>query len=1064
MRFRMLGELAVADGDVDVPIRGTRQRALLLLLLVRARETVQAERLADELWGEAPPAGWANALQALVSKLRRALGAGSAALVTGPGGYRLDVADDQIDARSFESAAERGRAALVAGDAGPAAVLLAEALALWRGRALDGNDDEGVLRREAIRLEELRWAVLEDRCEADLRCGRSAELVAELEHLVAEAPLRERLHGSLMLALYRSGRQAEALRAFQTARDLLGEELGLDPGLELRALESAILAQDPSLDLAPVAVPPPAAPRRRTNVTAPLSSFVGRAADLDALGRLVASSRLVTVVGPGGAGKTRLAHEIGMRRQADEDVWMVELAALGDPAAITDAVILALGVADRSIVGGANLADDGAASAFDRVADHIDGRPTVLLLDNCEHVVSEAARVAEGLLRACPSLRIIATSREALAVGGETLWPIPPLSRSDATALFLDRAAAVGGLDSEPGDGDVTAIDELCRRLDGLPLAIELAAARTRALPVQQLAARLDDRFRLLTGGARTALPRQQTLRAVVEWSHDLLFSDEQLVFARLAVFAGGCTLEAAEAVCAGGPIDAMDVADILSHLVDKSLVIGDRSGGRARFRLLQTLALYGRERLAALDEADEVRTRHADHYGEICERGPAAFEGRGQAAWLAEAAAEADNIRTALAWRIEQGDAESALAIAGGLGWSFWLGGGGDEGVRLLDAALACPGEASVARRAHAMMWSSAVRANSGSGLDEAVALGERARELWRDVGDDRGRRDATTLLAGVHVMRGDRERAIELFDEATALYEVDDDDWSQAVATSAAGRAASIRGDLVAAEAFQHRCVAHFEAAGVLWAMAAVNSDIALIAEMRGDLDAAVTATEKALGAARAIGLSLPEAQLLARLGNLMLELGDSARAEALHTEALAVGEDRGAKLGVTFALVGRATMRRRAGRFDEAAALATEALTLYRAADAPIGVARALSVLGFVAEQQGRLDEARQFHQDALDLTHDRDPRLAAQALEGLAGVEAAEGDGRLAARLLGRAGQLRRESGGAPAGYPSDVERISEATMALLGEAAFSDAYQAGSSVPTEDLVGPGRVGA
>jgi len=397
---------------------------------------------------------------------------------------------------------------------------------------------------------------------------------------------------------------------------------------------------------------------------------------------------------------------------------------------------------------------------------------------------------------------------------------------------------------------------------------------------------------------------------------------------------------------------------------------------------------------------------------------------------------------------------------MAGGLGWSYWLTGGGDVGVRLLEAALACPGEASAACRALAMEWACAVRANSGLGLDDAVAQGEQAIELWREAGDDRGRRDAITLLAGVHVMRGDRARAIELFDEATALYQVDPGNWSQAVGLSTAGRAASLRGDLVEAEALQHRCVAHFEGAGVTWAVAAVNSDIALIAELRGDLDGAVVATQKALDAARLLGLALSEAQLLARLGNLMLELGDEARAEALHGEALVLGEESGATLGTTFALVGRATMRRRAGRLDEAAALATEAIGLYRSADAPIGVGRALSVLGFVAEQQGRLDEARRLHRDALDLVRDRDLRLAAQALEGLAGVEAAAGDGTRAAMLLGRAARLRSDAGGAPAGPASDVERITGAATALLGEAAFADAYTSGGPAPIDELVGPG----
>ncbi len=866
----MLGELEVVDDDVTLPIRGARQRALLLLLLIRARETVQAERLVDELWGDAPSVSGPNALQALVSKLRRNLGVGGGLLVTAEGGYRIEVADEAIDARVFIAMAARGRAALDQGEHDVAARELRDALSLWRGPALNGSDDAEPLRREALRLDELRWEALEDRLDADLRCGASGGLVAELEQAVGEAPLRERLHGFLMLGLYRAGRQAEALRAFHEARRVLGDELGLDPGPELQALEAAILSHDPVLDL-PVGRKRDST-TRRANLRSPLSTFIGREADRDALQQLVTEHRLTTVVGPGGAGKTRLAHEVGSLRRADEDVWMVELASVSDPVAVADAVATGMAVPDRPRSSTTGTAGSSDAPVLDRIVEYVGDRPTLVLLDNCEHVIDAAARVAEDLLQACPTLRVLATSRESLGIGGETLWPIPPMSPQDASALFIDRAGAAGGLDPDAG-ADLTILD-LCRRLDGLPLAVELAAARTRAIPVPQLASRLDDRFRLLTGGARTAMPRHQTLRAVVEWSYDLLFTDEQEVFDRLSVFAGGCSLGAAEAVCSGERVDPGDVADIVARLVDKSLVIADHSGGDVRYHLLQTLALYGSERLVATGGAADARSRHAAHYGEICGRGPAAFRGADQAAWLAEARRENHNIRAALAWHCERGEAEEAVAMAGGLAWIFWLTGGGDEGVRLLETALACPGTATVAARAFATMWTSAVMSNAGTGLDHAIELGEQALDLWQQVGDEQGRAEACALVGGVYAMRGDWERAIELFDESHALLDGYPDHWSQAVAASSAGRAAAFRGDLEAAGPLQHRCVAEFEAAGATWAVASVNSDIAQLADMRGDVESAVTGQRRKHSRPRGCSsLGLAEAHLLARLGNLAL-----------------------------------------------------------------------------------------------------------------------------------------------------------------------------------------------
>jgi predicted ATPase/DNA-binding SARP family transcriptional activator len=1044
----MLGQLEVADGDVDILIRGAKQRALLLLLLVRARETVQAERLADELWGDDPPAGGANALQALVSKLRRALGPLSSRLVTAQGGYRLDADDDEIDARCFAAAAAQGREALTTGDVGHAAAQLAVALGMWRGPALDGADDEGVLRREAVHLEEQRWSVLEDRCDADLRLGRHAELVGELEQLVAEAPLRERLHGFLMVALYRAGRQAEALRAFQAAREVLGEELGLDPGPELQELEAAILRQDPAL--LPAGRAGAREPSRRTNITEGLSRFIGREADLVTLGDLLAAHRLVTIVGPGGAGKTRLAQELA-RGQLEHDAFLVELAPVGDPTAVPDAVAVGIGLPEGGPTQG------GAPAALARLVEHLADRPSIVVMDNCEHLIGESARVVEHLLRQCPLLRILATSREALGLGGETIWPVPPLAIGDAIELFTDRAASAG---AAKGSLDATAIvEDVCTRLDGLPLAIELAAARARVIPVQQLADRLDDRFRLLTGGARTALPRQQTLRAVVEWSYDLLFDDERHVFELLSVFAGGCSLEAAEAVCAGDQIETEDVADLLAHLVDKSLVVADHVDGKARFHLLQTLALFGRERLAATKAANGARDRHAAHYLALAERGPAAFRGDDQVAWLAVIARETDNLRAALSWFIDQQDAEAAHRLVGGIGWMWWMGGNGEEGLRWFDSALSSTGSVDPRTRALVLAWACGVGTNSGHGVEVAINRGEEAVSLLREVGgDDRlSLADACQILALAHTRPAQHESALELFDEAAALNAGRDDGWSRAVGASAAGLAAGLRGDLQAALQHHLASMEHFEAIGAEWAVANVGSDIAQVVEARGDLDAAVAFTERAMLAARRLNLQMAEIQLGARLGNLLLCQGDVEGADALHEEAMALAEAVGSRVSYGVIFTGRAMVRWAQGRLEEAAEAAADALAVYRRTKLVTGQALSLALLGFTTERLGDSARAGELHSEALAASRQLgDARLVALALEGLAGVAVARGDHERGAALVGAAGHLR-DLNGAPSGPASDVERIRAALVDVLGQEQFEASRERGRQADIDELV-------
>src|SRR6266536_2527604 len=537
MEIRLLGPLEVRSQGRAVDVAGRRLRSLLAVLALQPGQVVAAERLIDLLWEEAsPPADPTNALQALVSRLRRALEAASSGewLASRPSGYLLAVEPDQVDALRFERLCRDGHEALAAGRHLQAAATLREALDLWRGPPL-------------------------------------ADLAAEM---------------------------------FATANATRLEEL--------RRGEEAILAQDPSLGAAPVAPervapgPPALARRGRSNLREPLTSFVGRKDELARILELLGQHRLVTLTGPGGVGKTRLSVEAARRLgrgldgggqangpgdaapDAPDAVWLVELAGLADGRLVALSVLGTLGLGERPRLdsdGPPHLAV-GAADAPDRLVAALERHRTLLVLDNCEHLAGPVATLAERLLAACPGVRVLTTSREPLRVPGEVRWPVPALpvppsglvrpeelASFAAARLFMERAAAAAP-GFAVGDGaDATAVAEVCRRLDGLPLAIELAAARVGALPPRELAARLDDRFRLLTAGARTALPRQQTLRAVVDWSWELLEAPERAALRRLSVFVDGCTLDAAETVCAGPDLPAVEVAEAIARLVDKSLV-----------------------------------------------------------------------------------------------------------------------------------------------------------------------------------------------------------------------------------------------------------------------------------------------------------------------------------------------------------------------------------------------------------------------------------------------------------------------------------------------------------
>ncbi|MFF2955337.1 BTAD domain-containing putative transcriptional regulator [Kitasatospora sp. NPDC057965] len=711
MHYGILGTTtAHHDDGTPVPLGGARLRALLAALALRQGRPVPADLLADEVWDAEPPQDSSAALQTLVGRLRRTIGRDRVG--SGPAGYWLT--DPVTDLAEFQRLATEGRGALDRGDHGEAAERLRAALALWRGPALaDLPDRTG----PATRLEAQREEVRRHRITADLGLGRAADLVAELAELCERQPLDEPLQYLMVRALHESDRTAEALRHYERTRRALAEELGVDPGRPLQSLHAELLSpvEAPAPTLAPASVRAPAPPASPPVATAPapsapvpparvagnlrgrLTSFVGRESDLAALRSTLAASRLVTLTGPGGSGKTRLSVEAGRLEQGaghwPDGVWLAELAPLERPDAVPGAVVSALGLRETVLHTSGSMVADVIDSRTDdpvrRLVEFCGRRRMLIVLDNCEHLIQSAADLAETLLTECPGLTVLATSREPLGVPGETVLPVEPLPDPVALRLLAERAAAARpGFDPRV---DPEACAEICRRLDGLPLAIELAAARLRVMTARQIADRLDGRFALLTAGSRTLLPRQQTLRAVVDWSWDLLGKQERAVLRRLAVFAGGWTLESAEPVCADGTeVPGEEVADLLLSLVDKSLLVADLDGdGPPRYRMLETIHEYAVERLAEAGETGETEGRHVRYFRELVRTAELNVHGPAQLHWLAVLEREHDNIRTALRRAVDHRDEDEALVLALGMSWYWSLRGYSREARRWYEAVL---------------------------------------------------------------------------------------------------------------------------------------------------------------------------------------------------------------------------------------------------------------------------------------------------------------------------------------------------------------------------------------
>ena len=791
IEFRILGSVEVVGDDGPLALGAPKQRALLALLLLNANTVVSRDRLVDALWGSEPPRSAVSSLQVYVHGLRRALGAER--IERHGAGYRLQLDPAELDLSRFERLVDVATEALSAGRAADAAENLRQALALWIGAPLADLAGEPVHEAEAGQLEERRLRALELLHDAELALGRHDELVPELERLIAAEPYRERFRAQQALALYRSGRQVDALAACRAARELLVVELGIDPGPELQELERRILQHDPAL-----AAPDAPAPARLRLPTPP-TPLVGRRLEVAAISALLRRDdvRLVTLTGPGGAGKTRLAlaaaAELGPELR--DGAVFVDLAAVHDPALLDSVLAQALGASET------------AEGVEDGLVAHLRDRSMVLLLDNLEQLVPEVGLVSR-LLAAAPRLLVLATSRTPLRLAGEHEYPVPPLelpdpgtstsfeqlAANDAVRLFSARAGAVDPA-FQLDEDNVAAVAEVCARLDGLPLAIELAAARSKLLPPEAMGRRLDRALDLLVGGAQDLPGRQRTLRATLEWSHGLLSEDESRLFARLAVFAGGWTLDAAEAVCSE---NGLDVFETLASLVDESLVRPlRRPTGEPRFAMLETIREYAGELLEASGEAETMRRRHCEY---VLARGEGAA-----AAWHAGADPqeslfpfldeEHDNLHAALAWAAAADEVELEVRLAVAARWYWVLKGNLSEGRRAFDGIADRTAGAPKALRAKALVHAAIFPFRQGDNARTAALLQE-SLDLYRELGDEEGIARATAELGGVAIAEVDLDRAAALYEECIPLLRKQGNLSRLAVAFGNLGTIAHMRG----------------------------------------------------------------------------------------------------------------------------------------------------------------------------------------------------------------------------------------------------------------------------
>ena len=1139
MRIGLLGTLAVHDGaGRPVRVGGHRVRLLLILLALDAGKVVPGYALIEQLWEDDPPANSGNALQSLVSRLRTSLreaGLGDQVIESHPAGYRLAVPPKQVDAVAFESVARQGHEALAAGDPLTARRALREALAAWRGPALADASGTRFATGPAARLEELRTRAALDLVEAALALGESDSLIGELRAMIAADPVAERPRGLLMRALYAAGRQAEAVAEYTRARELFASELGMDPSPQLEQIYLAVLRQDlaegaaepprlrdgePAGGPADSAAPQPPFPEdlpsraRPAAVRKPLTSFVGRDEDVARVLKMLGEGRLVTLTGPGGAGKTRLALEtaalltqepaasparLAGQSWAGSQVWFVELGPVAEPGDVPSAVLNTLGIRQSPVIAHTGTGQLSAvADPAQRLVAVLADRRDLLILDNCEHVVTAAATLADHVLASCPEVRVLVTSREPLRISGEALWPVTPLpvpplpvpggeapgplmpgegtgpgeapageagediAGYAAARLLADRAAAVrpefSVTDANAGD-----IARICHALDGVPLAIELAAARLRTLSAAQLAERLDARFELLTGGSRTAAPRHQTLRAVVDWTWELLSGPEQILARRLAVFPGGATLEAAEHVCQDGALPAAAVLPAIFGLVEKSFLTMAEDG-EPRYRMLETIRAYCAERLAGTGEEDQVRQAFAVYFLHLAETADPMLRAAAQRIWMRQLTAEQDNLHAALRWAVERRDTELALRFGQALSWFWLLRGQRRESGTMAREILAISAPAAGAERDPAAVFARAVCALTSLNYSWDLApvrepLGDVAALIATETGTDAadGRPPHPLVIVGAAMLALYEKRDPELALRLLAAHFESPDPWIRAGARLMFAFFSMGLGRLGDVARWCAEGLAGFEAIGDRWGTALALVGQAELATLDGDHAGAIAALERAVELSGELTDWEDTAQVYASLAKSRSRMGDYDGALADMARAERAARDQGESESVLWISYIRAELAWLRGDLAGAARISRElddrmasretAMIQSFRGQAMNREALARIRTGDVAGGCARLAEALHRAADSQDLA------AVAIVMDGLAAATLWTGTSRScaerAAVLLGAAHSIR----GAFDHSSLDAPEARDTARERLG-ADFGAAYQRGRELDRE----------
>jgi predicted ATPase/DNA-binding SARP family transcriptional activator len=865
MEIRFLGPLEVDDGGRLLKIPGGRPRALLCLLALNAGRVMQPERLVELMWEDEPPATAANALQVHISALRRAIepaGPPYRVLLSQSGGYVLNLTPEQIDLSRFERFVQQGHQAIQRGDIDLGRHLLSEAFELWRGSPLEGLGDRPWTFGEARRLEELRVAAEEDRIEVELALGRHQEMIGRLGSLIDQHPLRERFRAQLMIALYRSGRQAEATEVFHQTHRLLVEELGMGPGPELQRTYRAVLNQDPSLLGVSTEVPL----TRLDNLPTPTTSFVGRGPELKEIAALLQRVRLVTLTGIGGIGKTRLAIQVArnLLGSYDRGIWIANLAPVSEPNHVPELVASVLDIRPR-----------GGQSVMEALSAALATGRRLLLLDNCEHLVDACAQLVQALLTTAPGLSVLATSRETLGVAGELVWPVPQLM--DAVQLFEERAAlAAPSFHIE--EGMHSGVADLCRRLEGIPLAIELAASRLNTLSMEDLMELTKDRFVALTAGARAASPRHQTLRGAIDWSYNLLSDSEQSLLATLSIFRGSFTLAPATFVHARE--DEAEVLELLSGLIRKSLVLVERGGVETRYRLLDTIREYAGDKLARSSFALEVQRHHIIYYCELAERANPQLRGHNAAVWMDRLSADHDNLRAALQSTYEGSDREYFTRLLTAISWFWFLRCFFEEGRRWLQRALTelPPTSPSALIRlllgAGELAWGQGDHASDGP-------LFARALELAVQTGDLSLAGQALQDLAIHEQATGDTDAAVQHLERSISLLRVHGPESVLAEALNNLGCTRAVdQGDPEAGAPALEEALTRAREYGDQRVLSLTLDSLASVERMRGRLEEATVLQAEGLRVCRDMGDVWSAPFLLWNMGAILLQRGQAGR----------------------------------------------------------------------------------------------------------------------------------------------------------------------------------------